>query len=123
MSRLVKFAKQLRKNSTDVENIIWYHLRAKRFLELKFRRQEPIGKYIVDFVCYQKKIIIELDGGQHTEQIVRDIERDLWFTNQGYKIIRLWNNEFLQNQDEALELIAQTCFGPPSPHPLPSREG
>jgi len=69
------FARALRKRSTDAENRLWMKLRAKRLLGLKFRRQEPIGEYIVDFVCHEKKVIIELDGGQHSERQEKDRSR------------------------------------------------
>jgi len=67
--KLTPFAENLRKRATDTERLIWRHLRAKHFKGLKFRRQQPMGKYIVDFVCFEKKIIIELDGGQHAMQL------------------------------------------------------
>ncbi|MBI4652697.1 endonuclease domain-containing protein [Candidatus Kuenenbacteria bacterium] len=68
MSYLIPFAKNLRKNSTEAEKLLWRYLRTKQFNNLKFRRQQVIGKYIVDFVCFNKKIIIKLDGGQHAEK-------------------------------------------------------
>jgi very-short-patch-repair endonuclease len=79
--KLVPFAKSLRKRTTDTEQLLWRHLRAKHFAGLKFRRQQPIGVSIVDFVCFEKKIIIELDGGQHTqpEEMQSDSIRDQWF--------------------------------------------
>ena len=88
--RLTNLAKNLRRQSTDTEQALWKYLRAKRIDSLKFRRQQPIGNYIVDFVCFERKIIIELDGGQHaqTEQMQRDKERDRWFERQGYEVLR-----------------------------------
>ncbi len=75
----VAIAKKLRKEMTEAEKLVWYYLKAKNFFGLKFRRQEPIGKYIVDFVCYDKKLIIEIDGGQHAEVTrVKDKLRDGW---------------------------------------------
>jgi len=123
MKPLTNKAKQLRKDATDTENILWNHLKAKRLNGLKFRRQQPIGKYIVDFVCLEKKIVVELDGGQHFDQIERDKKRDQWLKEQGYNVIRFWNHEFLENQTEALELIVNCCQGHPTPNPFPSREG
>jgi very-short-patch-repair endonuclease len=78
-------AKKLRKQFTDTERLLWQYLRAKQLEGLKFRRQQPIGNYIVDFVCFEKKVIIELDGGQHAkpEQRQKDIERDKWFEGRG----------------------------------------
>ena len=76
--KLIPLAKSLRKRATDTERLLWKHLRASRFAGLKFRRQQPIGKYIVDFVCFEKKIIVELDGGQHAEQAAYDRRRTDW---------------------------------------------
>jgi len=100
-------AKKLRKQLTDTERLLWQYLRAKQLEGLKFRRQQPIGNYIVDFVCFEKKVIIELDGGQHTqpEQKQKDIERDKWFKEQGYKLLRFWDNEVLTNIRGVLEEI------------------
>jgi len=100
-------AKKLRKQLTDTERLLWQYLRAKQLEGLKFRRQQPIGNYIVDFVCFEKKVIIELDGGQHTqpEQRQKDIERDKWFEGQGYKLLRFWDNEVLTNTRGVLEEI------------------
>ena len=110
-TRLTKFAKELRKNGTDAENIIWYHLRAKQFEGLKFRRQQPIGNYIVDFVCFSKKIVIELDGGQHDIKRIKqkDKKRDTWLQKQGFKVLRFWNNEIFENLDGVLEVIWRKC--------------
>ncbi len=88
----------------------------------KFRRQEPIGSYIVDFVCQEKQIIIEVDGGQHSVDQERDSERDNWLEGQGYKVLRFWNNEVLTNTEGILEVIRYNLKHPPL-CPLPSREG
>ncbi|MFZ2054759.1 MAG: DUF559 domain-containing protein [Candidatus Aminicenantales bacterium] len=109
------FARSLGKESTNVEKLLWRQLRAKRLLGLKFRRQEPIGKYIVDFVCYEKKIIIELDGGQHSEYEEKDQKRDEWFRSEGFKILRFWNNDVISQTEEILEIIAKKCLESPSP--------
>jgi very-short-patch-repair endonuclease len=74
----ISFAKDLRKRSTDAERLLWRHLRAKRICGLKFRRQQCIGDYIVDFVCFEKRIVIELDGGQHADNREKDKVRDSW---------------------------------------------
>ncbi|MBI4743833.1 MAG: endonuclease domain-containing protein [Actinobacteria bacterium] len=102
--------KQLRKNLTDAERLLWRHLRAKQLEGMKFRRQEPIGKYIVDFVCFEKKVIIEVDGGQHSEETEKDNERDEWFKIQGFKVLRFWNNEVLTNTEGVLEAIRTNYF-------------
>jgi len=93
----ITFAKQLRLNTTDAESILWYNLRNRRFLGNKFRRQMPVGKYIVDFVCLEKMLIIELDGGQHAEAVEYDLMRTKALNKRGYKVIRFWNDEVLTN--------------------------
>lgn len=106
---LIKYARELRQNSTDAEKLLWGYLRNRKFENLKFRRQEPIGKYIVDFLCYEKKLIIELDGGQHNLFKEKDLIRDEWMNKQGYKVIRFWNNEVLNNIDGVLISIKENC--------------
>jgi very-short-patch-repair endonuclease len=97
----LKRCKELRKNSTPQEIIFWSRVRAKRFRGLKFRRQHHIGKYIVDFVCLDKKIIIELDGWQHKEENKEryDKTRAEFLERQGFRIVRFWNNEINDNLD------------------------
>jgi very-short-patch-repair endonuclease len=117
------FAKALRKRATDAESILWKHLRAKRLQCLKFRRQEPIGKYIADFVCYGKRIIIEVDGGQHSINKERDNERDMWFRGKGFKVLRFWDNEVLTNIEDVLAVIMMSCLESPSPSSPPIKGG
>ena len=119
MSRLVSFAKDLRKNSTDTENVLWKYLRAKRLAGFKFRRQEPIGKYIVDFVCFECLVIIECDGGQHAFETEKDQERDQWFEKQGYCVLRFWDSDVLRNTEGVLEAILKACQLSPAPPPSP----
>ncbi len=104
---LTYLAKNLRKRSTDVERLLWSRLRAKRFDDLKFRRQHPIGRYIADFVCLERKLIIELDGGQHAlpDEIDKDQQRTAWLESEGYTIIRFWDNDVLTNINGVLEII------------------
>lgn len=99
-------AKKLRKNMTEFEQKLWYYLRAKRFLGLKFKRQVPMGNYIVDFLCKDQKLIIELDGSGHLEekQTKYDNIRDEYFKNLGYKVLRIYNNE-LNDIDKVLAYI------------------
>ncbi|OGP07299.1 MAG: hypothetical protein A2048_07165 [Deltaproteobacteria bacterium GWA2_45_12] len=119
----MRFAKNLRKQSTDTENWLWNALRAKRFEQLKFRRQQIIGNYIVDFVCFKKRVIIECDGSQHLDQIEKDQQRDEWLKKEGYQVLRFWDYQVLQDLDIVLEVIFQVCQDHPPPNPLPSREG
>lgn len=102
--------RRLRKDSTDTERALWYQIRNSAMEETKFRRQQPIGSYVVDFVSFQEKIIIELDGGQHAVNVESDQARDLYFQDKGYRVLRFWNNEFLQNMDGALEVIRMTIL-------------
>jgi very-short-patch-repair endonuclease len=106
-SKLKQFAKNLRTNATDVELLLWQHLRSHRFFDVKFKRQQPIGGYIVDFICFKAKLIIELDGGQHMEQREYDEKRTGWLRSQGFEIIRFWNNEVIENLEGVLMVIAE----------------
>jgi len=81
---MTKLAKGLRKNSTEAEKIIWQRIRSKQLNGFKFKRQQPIGCYIVDFVCFDKKLIIEIDGGQHAIEREKDLQRELWLQSEGY---------------------------------------
>ena len=95
----------------------------KQMEGLKFRRQQPIDNYIVDFVCFDNRIIIEVDGGQHADENNKDRERDFYLQQCGFKVLRFWNNEVLQNTNEVLEIIRENCLSLPPLNPLPSREG
>jgi len=120
---IIKTAKTLRKRSTDVEMLLWRYLRVRQMEGLKFRRQQPIGRYIVDFVCFEKKIIIEVDGGQHAIETKKDTERGEWLRSQGFKVLKFWNNEVLTNTQGVLEEVRINCLSHPPLNPLPSREG
>jgi len=115
--KVLNNAKTLRTNQTEAEQRLWYHLRAHRFMDFKFKRQKPMGRYIVDFVCVERRLIIELDGGQHAEQVVYDQHRDAWLRSQGYTVLRFWNNEVMQQLDGVLEQIRLTLTLSPSPSP------
>ena len=106
---LTLHARQLRKAMTEAEKILWYYLQKKQFHNLKFQRQQIIGNYIVDFICFEKKLIIELDGGQHNEtnHMESDKKRDEFLQSQGFKIIRIWNNDIFENIDSVLEYLEQ----------------
>ena len=89
-------ARELRKNPTEAERALWKHLRMRQFIGCKFRRQQAIGPYIVDFVSFERRVIIELDGGQHSQQVAYDAERTAWLEAQGYRVLRFWNNQVLE---------------------------
>jgi very-short-patch-repair endonuclease len=109
----VTLAKNLRRRSTDAERLLWHHLRGRQLEGFKFRRQEPIGNYIADFVCFSKKIIVELDGGQHAIEADKDFKRDSWFEGQGFKVLRFWSNEVLVNIEGVIEtLLRELVYSP-----------
>ena len=97
--------KSLRQDSTDAENRMWYLLRNRRLGGFKFRRQYPIGPYIADFCCYEKRLIIELDGGQHAERESSDEARTRYLEYQGYRVMRFWNDQVLKETDAVCEMI------------------
>ncbi len=111
-------AKSLRRNQTDAEGLLWHYLRNKQLDGHKFRRQQPVGPYIVDFACLPEKLIIELDGGQHVEQEAYDERRDQFLQSKGYRVLRFWNNQIFDNCFDVLEKIYQTLIyhSPPQHH-------
>jgi very-short-patch-repair endonuclease len=112
-SNIYKLAKYLRINHTDAEKLLWSHLKARRLDGLKFRRQQPVGKYIVDFICFEKRIVIEVDGGQHSWEKSKDEVRDKWLRKEGYSVLRFWNNDVLKNIDGVIQIISENCSNHP----------
>ena len=112
-------AKNLRQYQTDAEGLLWHYLRNKQLDGYKFRRQQPIGPYIVDFACMSRKLVIELDGGQHAEQHNHDKKHDDYLRGKGYRILRFWNNEVFQNCMDVLEAVYQALVDPPPHQPSP----
>jgi very-short-patch-repair endonuclease len=110
MDILTEAAKQLRKRQTEAEKRLWFKLRDKQLKDVKFRRQEPIGNYVVDFVSFEKKLIIEIDGNPHreTQTRVNDTQRSLWLQEQGFKVLRFWNSEIENNLDKVVRKIKDT---------------
>ena len=106
-----EIARKLRINSTDTEKCLWKYLKGKQLTGFKFRRQHPFGRYIVDFVNLERKIIIEVDGGQHLEN-KKDKLRDKWFEEQGYVVLRFWDNQVLTNVEGVLEVIREKLSSP-----------
>ena len=95
--KFTQASRDLRNRQTDAESKLWHHLRARRFQGLKFRRQYVIKPFIVDFICLEQRLIVELDGSQHLEQHEYDTERTVFLTAKGYEVVRFWNNVVLQN--------------------------
>jgi len=107
-------ARELRKSMTDSERVLWKNLRLRQIEGFKFRRQQPIGNYIVDFVCFEKRLIIEVDGGQHSEHVTYDSKREAWLESQGFKILRFWDNQVLKEIEAVTEVIFEVLSGPPT---------
>ena len=103
--RLLSHARQMRHAPTEAESMLWRHLRAGRLAAFKFKRQKPIGGFIVDFVCFAQKLVIEVDGGQHVEMQPRGEARTAWLQAQGFQVLRFWNHDVLQRRNQVLEEI------------------
>jgi len=106
----VAFARKLRAKMTDAERRLWFALRDRRFANFKFRRQVPVGSYVADFICYDARLIVEADGGQHADS-VSDQVRDRWFRDNGFRVLRFWNNDILRNLDGVLTVILTDLSG------------
>jgi len=110
-------ARRLRRNQTYAEQKLWIFLRSRQLAGFKFRRHYPVGSFIVDFCCFERRLVIELDGGQHADHTVADQRK-----TRGYRVLRFWDNEVINEIDAVLERIRQV-LNQPSPYPLPKGEG
>jgi very-short-patch-repair endonuclease len=106
-------ARRLRKQMTDAERSLWHLLRRKQIDSHRFRKQVPIGRYIVDFACLDARLVIELDGGQHTDATDADRQRDDWLRSQGFRVLRFWNNDVLKNQDGVMQVVLEALEAKP----------
>jgi very-short-patch-repair endonuclease len=97
-------ARRMRKDMTPAERALWYAMRNRRFMGLKVRRQVPIGPFIADFYCADQRLVIEADGTGHGS--LRNLDRDRWLTEQGFRVLRLWNRDILTNLAGCLDAIA-----------------
>ena len=113
-AKLRNHAKAMRSQPTGAEHRMWQLLRAHRFAGFKFKRQEPLDFYIADFVCFAARLIIELDGSQHADSAY-DERRDRYLKAQGFRIIRIWNNDLFTNEEGVAELILSVLETPPLP--------
>ena len=114
---IVANARKLRRSSTDVEKKLWHRIRDKQIEDFRFRRQRPIGKFIVDFICIDARLIVELDGGQHAENALGDSKRTEFLESLGYKVLRFWNNEVIENMEGVLERVREELLSTRSPTP------
>lgn len=120
-SEFREHARRLRREQTDVERKLWNRLRARQLNGFKFRRQHPIDRYMTDFCCVERGLVVELDGGQHTVQVEADRRRTEFLAEQGYEILRFWNYEVFAALDAVLQQIAE-ALNHPHLNPLPARE-
>ncbi len=116
-------ARALRRNPTEAERVLWRHLRLRQMDGHKFRRQQPLGRFIVDFVCLENRLIVELDGGKHAERAAADAARTEWLEAQGFRLLRFWNHDVLKNTEAVKDAIRHALLeGQPPTRCLP-REG
>jgi type I restriction enzyme M protein len=129
--RLLEFARGMRRFSTDAEKRLWRALRNRKLGGFKFRRQIPIGSYIIDFYCHEVKVAVEADGGQHSEptHVKYDKRRTAFLKSEGIHVMRFWDHDVLRDTDVVREMIYRICDEqrslviPPHPNPLPKGEG
>jgi very-short-patch-repair endonuclease len=114
-------ARALRSSLTNAERKLWYALRDRRFVNFKFRRQVPVGPFFADFVCYDARVVIEVDGGQHAESS-SDERRDRWFAANDFLVLRFWNNDVLSNLEGVLTVLLESLQDR-TPHPPPAQRG
>ncbi len=114
----VGLTRGLRIRQTDAERLLWLHLRDRQLEGIKFRRQQALGKYIVDFVSLEEKLVIEVDGGQHNESLIieKDEQRTQWLNSRGYTVIRFWNSDVLENMEGVVYKIMETLENRSHPH-------
>jgi very-short-patch-repair endonuclease len=116
--RPVKLVRELRRKQTDAESILWAKLRNSRLDGVKFRRQHPVGNYVVDFISLDTLLIIEIDGGQHNDpvKIIEDEVRTLFLESKGYRVMRFWNSDIFENLIGVLEKIHESLSKGIHPH-------
>jgi very-short-patch-repair endonuclease len=123
----VPLARRLRRDVTDAEQKLWRQLKRLSLAQSHFRRQATVGPFFADFACHEARLIIEVDGGQHNEapRAAADAARTAYLTSQGYRVLRFWNNDVLENIDGVLTAIdeALTATAPPTPDPSPPQAG
>jgi very-short-patch-repair endonuclease len=109
---MLRFARDLRKNPTNAERLLWSHLRRRQMAGFKFRRQHSVGPYICDFACVEASVVVELDGSQHVEQSDYDFRRGRFLRSNGFRVLRLWNDDVLSQPEATLETIFEALHRP-----------
>ena len=117
----IERARQLRRNHTEAERRVWARLRARQLNGVKFRRQHPVGSFVVDFCCPERRVIVELDGGQHASRVLEDQRRTTFLVQRGYRVLRFWDNDVITHIEAVIEQIAN-AVSDPHPSPLPDRD-
>jgi len=112
---MMQRARELRCRQTEAESLLWRAIRGEQLDGHKFRRQQTIGAYIVDFISLDAKLIVELDGGQHADAVDYDAKRDTWLESEGFRVLRFWNNDVMENLEGVLMTIAAALSPPPQP--------
>ena len=115
--KATSLTRRLRRDSSDAERLLWRKLRHRQLDGHKFRRQHLIGPFIVDFVCLESRLVVEVDGGQHASAASGDAERTVWLESEGYRVLRFWNNEVLESTEGVLTRIDLALDGDCHPHP------
>lgn len=116
-------SRELRRNMTPAERRLWSRIRARQLADTRFNTQFPVGPFICDFVSRGSKLIIEIDGGQHADRVKADARRTAYLKSKGYRVVRFWNNDVLENTHGVVEVIGQLLLDSPSPAPSRKREG
>jgi len=114
-----KLQRALRNNMPDAERVLWSALRRRQIGDFRFRRQHPFGSYILDFVCLEAMLVIEVDGGQHVEGAKIDEARSAFLSNAGFRVLRFWDNDVLKNIEDVKESIWRALHTPPPSQPSP----
>jgi very-short-patch-repair endonuclease len=109
------FARRLRKEMTDAERLLWSQIRHRQLAGCRFRRQAPLGRYIVDFVCFERRLVVELDGGQHRQQREYDEQRTRWLNSQGFRVVRFWDSVVFEDTESVREVIDRYLRADPPP--------
>jgi len=112
-------ARELRRSPTHIERLLWNRLRFWQIDGFKFRRQQPLGNYIADFVCFERRFIVEIDGGQHAAKKEYDAKRDSWLHDQGFIVLRFWNSDIVENMEGVLQSILDNLRSTPFLSPSP----